>query len=146
MLGKITLLALVLSLGLTGTASAMPNDWETENPIETLEAYIPSTGQMWREITISLYACDGRYNPDCEWGKRLGMLQIEYQVSIDKVDSVTGELSNVESYAEQTHKNGFSAIPVLLDEKYEDNTEYVITVTTADDTESGSFWTHTRNY
>ena len=138
-------MALVTVMIVPGVVHAMPNDYRTPEPIESLKVFLPTTGQTWKDITVFVNVCDARFNPNCDYGNRRGAMDyVPYSIEIHEIDPITEELALVETVYSKTNRLGYDAEPIKLDEKYSDKTQYQITVATDDDVKTGKFWTHTR--
>lgn len=109
-------------------------------PVESLSVFFPSVGQMWREITVFVSICDGRYNPECEYGMHKTPLSAEYIITISNDSNV------IETFEGKTSKWGDTSVPIFLNSQYEEKKQYEITVTSGNDTKSSSFWTFQKGY
>lgn len=129
------------------TAYAMPNQYHIPDPIDSLKVHFPQVGQSWHEVTVFINTCDAKFNPNCEYGnRRASMEYIPFHLEIHKIDYETKDHIFIESVDSKTGRSGYTAVPIHLDEKYEDKTQYLITVTTESDIKTGKFWTFSKHY
>jgi len=136
----------MLMLVLVPNVYGMPYDYSTPDPIETLDVFVPSTAQSWRELTVAVYVCDGRFNPDCEYGHNRTMLETSIVIDIYKIDDETGEPSIIESLVTSTDRWGSTTKAFLLDDNYEPRHQYLVTVSTDDRVSENTFWLFQKTY
>ena len=143
---KYKLVICIMMLVLIPNVYGIPYDYATPEPIEDVSVFVPSVGQSWREITVTVYVCDGRFNPDCEYGNRRAMLETSFVIDIYRIDNETGELSAIESLKTNTDRWGYNANAFLLNDMYDPGYQYLITVTTNDNTSENRFWLFEKTY
>lgn len=136
----------LMLLALIPNIYAMPYDYHIPDPIETLDVFMPSTAQSWRELTVTVYICDGRFNPDCEYGHQRAMLQTEFMVDIYHINQETGERSLIESLESSTNNSGYNSLPVKLNDDYQPKEQYAVIISTSDRTTENTFWLFQKTY